>query len=204
MADVRDRLDEATLRDTKEDLVKRAMSEYDGLKLGTVRATEDFINPILHKVEVDHEHDRDKDYLRKEPVTTRTIGDGEWYGEPDHSPKLKDYSDIGIKGRLHQEEIGTYALNKATGTVRPLNGAPMPSAKTAKEMVIQGLLAMPAWRTAFQKASAMCGRHMGKEPYCTECERRERTFRRLIGKGMKEYGDPRKKADKKIMVGVPR
>lgn len=204
MADVRDRLDEVTLRDTKEDLVKRAMNERDGLRLGTVRATEDFINPILHKVEVDHDRDRDKDLVRKDPVTTRTVADGQWYGEPDHSPKLKDYSDLGIKGTLHQEELGTYALNKATGTIRPLNGAPMPSKKTAKEMILQGLLSMPAWNSAFTAANKLCGRHMGMEPGCSECARRERTFRRLIGKGMKTYGDPTRPADKTILVSVPK
>jgi hypothetical protein len=128
VAEVRAPLDERTLRDTREELIDAhtEMQGQFGVPVPSRREAENLIDPILRKVEREHSEERYRDYLRPvpKPETNRTRHDGEWYGEPDHSPKVPA-SVAGEKVTLTQHEVGEVILDKRTGTVKTPDGKPL-------------------------------------------------------------------------------
>lgn len=205
MADVRQPLTEEVLRETREDLIDRytEQQKIGGVPVPSRRDAEGLIDPILHNVEVDHDRERDRDMVRPDPApyTPKALQGGEWYGEPEHSPRVPEALP-GEKVSLTSKEVGTVLLDKATGKVTPEGGKPLPVppdllARDAIGRVIKHCIheswSDPEWshkwiklfwgNTGFSVAQRM-------EIAIQYCE----TW-------MRDHGDPRKGRERKIIVG---
>lgn len=200
----REPLDESTLRETRDELVKgitdtaRAM----GAIAPSHRRAEEFIDPILRKVEVDHEA-----AMRGESTAAPVLADparerGEWSPQSERRPE----SVGGEKVSFIEKEIGEYQLLKGGG-VRPVGNAPktgeLREAVQArfKRLMIQALIQDKEWMQVFKSAMFICGKHLAPLRGCAECNKRERFYDELLANAVRLYGDPRKDKSKIISVG---
>ncbi len=176
MADRRAPLSEETLRETKDDLVRRITDQKraggvpnePGLEadpLGGQRAAEDYIDPILRKVEIDHNRDRDRDLVRVDP--------------DDLSPKFAD----------SKQEVGTYDWNLKTDEVvaHPGSWQAQKQARSDVHQFIKALRLVPEWKALFNKIALTCKLHYRPERFCVPCDRREAAFRHAVARALVEY-----------------
>jgi hypothetical protein len=198
----REPLDEQTLRDTRDELVKGLtdMARAAG-GIPSARMAEDFVNPILNKVMVDHEA-----AMRGEPespvVPDRQRERGEWAGSERKPEAVADE-----KVSFLERNVGEYQLLKGGG-VRPIGDAPktgeIREAVQArfKRLMIQALIQHKEWKQVFHNAMFICGKHLAPVRGCAECSKRERFYDELLANAVRLYGDPRKDKSKIISVGA--
>lgn len=186
MADRRAPLTEETLRETKDDLVRRitdqkkagGVANDDPLlaadPLGGVRDAEAYIDPILRKVEKDHARDRDRDLVRVDP--------------DEMAPRFADT----------KEDVGTYDWNLKTDEVfaRPGSWQAKQQARADVHEFIRALRLVPEWKDLLNRLSLICKLHYKPERFCVACDRREQSIRHAVAKAMVEF---RRKS--KIVVG---
>lgn len=163
MADRLHPLDEKTLRETKDDLMGRVTrhQKYEGSAQPDVRKAEEFVVPILRKVEVDHDRQRDQQLLpkadeRDKPSRNKEYEDGEYYGQSGRRPEQRERSKVqardGEKVTVHEQELGELTL-KADGTVdaspelQALAAGPRYSAKEQSVIdCVRGMWQLPDWK----------------------------------------------------------
>jgi hypothetical protein len=186
VADRRAPLTEQVLRETKDDLVRRitdqkrmgGVSSEPGLErdvTGGQRESEIWLEPILRKVEQDHERERDRDVLRP--------------SEPVQEARHVDTKD----------ELGTYDWNLKTDKIvaRPGSWQAKTHAQDQVRLFVRGLFKVPEWRDRLMSVAKLCGTHYAPDPSCAPCHRREDAQRRLIAVAMAHF----KKKAPKITVG---
>lgn len=133
-------LTEDKIREVKADLMERVTNQQEvfGCDRDTRRA-EDFINPILHKLDVDSREEK------PEP--------------PPPSPVVRnERRDLGNGAELTKEEVGTYDWNLRTNKVQAAPGSFMPSRRKRKEHVetiaarhrVKFLKGLPEWRAKME------------------------------------------------------
>lgn len=193
-----DKPDDSTLRDVRNELVGLTMDQAraTGVPVPSVRLAEQFVDPIMRKVEVDAA--RDADAIQSAPSKNKTVKAGEWYGEEGHSPQIGgEKSRIQGNAEVRSEELGEYKLGK-DGKLKPMNGAPVPKGPTVLELVIKKLLSHPQWRDSVLAASKLCGKHMTPAAMCSSCERREARLIEIVGQAKSKFT---KQRDRRIIVG---
>jgi len=142
-----------------------------------VEAAEAFIDPILRKVEVKHEQDRQADALRV-LGTESPVPDGEY--------------------------LGTYDWNLKTDEVKPYEGSWMPKPDGPEEVIrkcVRDLLKVPETAHRLTQISLICGRHNSYVEFCNECRTREVRFHEIMWEAYQRFGDPTKPKTPKIIVG---
>ncbi len=185
MSDRRAPLSEEQLRHAREDLLERVTNQkrYGGVPgeegleadpTGGQRAAEEYIDPILRKLEVDHDRARDADLVRADDAT----------------PRFAD----------SKESLGTYDWDLRTDKITPREGAWTPTVDNSPTGIMKEFIRSlathkaPEWH-ALLAASAMCRDHFKPRSGCVLCERREATERRLIAQAIVKY-----RKQKKIVV----
>lgn len=181
MANQRAPLSEETLRHTREGLLQRITDQKraggvpnePGLEadpLGGQRAAEEYLDPILRRVEVNHERDRLKDMVRVD----------------EDELKPARFADT-------KEDVGTYDWNLRTDDVTPHAGSYVPTRDTsARGMVAEFIASLrhhkaPEWYSLLAIRD-MCKAHVLKPSWdCVFCERREAAERRLIAMAIQKY-----------------
>lgn len=145
-------VDEKTLRETKDDLMERVTQHqrYEGKAQPDVRAAEDFLDPILHRVDVDHDKDKAIAEKKKTANTRRNkeLKDGDDYGKPNRSTVTQRE---GEKVSVFTEEIGDVIL-KGDGTISvspEVQAAGIPRHTQKEHMVrscIRAMWQLPEWK----------------------------------------------------------
>lgn len=198
----REPLDERTLRETREELVKGITDTARAMGgMPSQRAAENFIDPILRKVEVDHEAAM-RGELGPQPTPDQPRERGDWASQSERKPESVGGEDVSFIER----ELGEYQLLKGGG-VRPIGDAPTSAEiKEAvhvrfKRLMIQALIQHKDWLQVFKNAMFICGKHLSPMKGCAECSKRERFYDELLANAVRLYGDPRKDKSKIISVG---
>lgn len=197
------------LREARDSLVADIAdhARKTGVTLPSVQGIRDFVDPIMRKVEVDSHDEAPAEPAPSPTEGTRERKGGEWFGEAEHSTRVGESTKVngealGGEVELRGEEIGVVKINKATGAVS--TNIPM-TAPSPLEMILNRLVQLPAWHAEIKQALALCSYHMnppkeGGKITCWLCERREAKLLELLDKARREYGDERKKREKKIVV----
>ena len=176
MANPRPPLDEATLRETVDDLLARVTHQQriEG-RLPDVRAAEDFIHPIVAKVAASHEDERRHDLVRKEAPARQE----EILTERRQARKLPD------GWRLDERALGeidwNLGTNQFTGpaATRRRRRREGPAVK-ATRLRFRFLAGLPEWRDRIMTAY---GELLPAQ--------REQVFRKILTDSVKIFGDPR-------------
>ena len=180
----RKRIDAATIRDTRDDLVSRITTQAKMIGLmPDVIAAEKFVDPILRKVEVDASSETDR---APSGSKDREHSSGEWTGEPGHSPKVPGGSEVRVSGS------GPVRWDLKTNQVHaPWVKTPKESPKTAAAReCFRVMRLMPEWRHLVEKVAFST----------LSLKDKEQRFRMLLVQFRKLFGDPRKPLDRKISV----
>lgn len=182
---------DAHLKEVRDSLVADIVEQ--GRALGApvpdVRKAEQFIDPIMRRVEADVVREADAIQPIPQPVEKTRKG-GDWYGEAEHSKKVPEGAEVRAK------ELGTYKVGK--DGIKPINGAPMPEKASMLSLVIKKLLSHPDWKPAIMAANAICDRHLSAMPGCVLCERRESKLLEIFGKAKSTFN---KQRERRLIVG---
>jgi len=193
----RPELDAATLRETRDGLLKAVQDQRRdvGVPVPDERTAAEFIDPIMRKVEVDNAESRIKD-LTRPPRKPAPEQDGEWLGEPDHAPKLTE-----IPGTVTTYSTGSAgtALLTPGGPAIYKPAAPWDRPRTkhgpntdAMLQRIRELKALPEWRKRLEKIL-----------FANETDDwKASQYLKVLKDSVRLFGDPRVVKEKKILVGV--
>lgn len=209
MGNPRPGLTEQDLRETKADLTDRLANQQriGGVKptkssedhpafhanaIPDVKAIEDYINPILRKVEVKHEEDRSRDLVRKEEEDPEEMG--EEVLTKRENPELEKQ---GIRDYDIQQHMGTYQWNLRTDAVAASPGSwtpPPPKRESVRTIAarhrIRFLKQLPEWRKKFEQI------FMG----VMAPAEKEAKFLELLDSSNRLFGDWRKPREPKVSI----
>lgn len=183
------KLDAETLREVKGDLVER-LTDQQRLAgvLPNPEAAEAFVAPILRKVEVDAELERQRAIVRAEAgISENDLHDG---GDRKVLPSGR------VRGRaLPAARPGSKASVSRFAVDMSEEMRQQAQLATLQRMMIKHLLELPDWKPRILKAIRMCGKHDGTikaaDQSCVECSMRERKLKEIIGQAVRYFGDPR-------------
>lgn len=175
------------LKDIRDKIVGKVMEQCRvwGDPLPRTKLAEEFVDPIIRKVEVDNETSRVHEmYHGQEKVSAAG-----WTGEQGHSVKVPENTTIS------REEIGTVQMG--TGKFIPHHDCEVsekredsPAVAAARE-VLRVMRQMPEWKAAIEKVA-----------YSNlNANQKETAYRKIFVAFKRFFGDPRKPLDKKIVVG---
>mgnify|MGYP001586198599 CR=1 FL=1 len=209
MANRRPGLKPGKMREVKHNLVKAITDHQRNVgMLPNVKATEDFVSPIVGRLEHEHEEDRTRDMTRPE----KTIG-------PAEQSALKD-PDV----RLIRRAGPSFVLDKATGEATQVAGPPVvrrlyPAGTTLGDDDIPAevfherllfLKTLPAWDALVLKIwlaphegmctpSKPCG--IGISELCMQHKAQKAgAVLELVRRSFAVFGDPRKPLEPKLIV----
>lgn len=187
MANPRPPLTEEQLRHAREDCLERITQQKRlggvpgevGLEadpLGGQRAAEEYLDPILRKLEVEHDAERAKDLVRADEAAP--------------APRFADT----------KEDLGTYDWNLKTDQITARPGSFIPKRDTSMQGLMKEFVRSlathkaPEWY-ALLAAGNMCKDHFRLTSGCVLCERREASVRHLMAQAIAKY-----RKQKKIVV----
>ncbi len=197
-------IDEKTLRETRGELVAGVTDlQRRGGRLPDVRQAEELVDPILAKVVVDRDREEGPPHIRT--AENREAGEGEWYGEPGHSPRpgVAGQSRIaparpGDKLSVTASYLGEYRVEGdhivPVGNA-PAGPPPMPMRERVLRELVRELWDLPDWRERLQKVtmSNLTG------------DAREKAFRKILEDAVRLFGPPipiaaKRERDKKLII----
>ena len=201
------KLTEANLRDARDDVTKRIADQERAWGMSPTSSDpllkDEFIQPILRKIEVDAANEKP---IQQASQTNKHKQEGEWYGEPNHSPVVGKVRGKPLpkqtpneKISVTSEVIGDFIYNRKTNSVRAMEATSLPCPPSMAESLIQELMAFPDWRAQFVEVSALCAAHWAKERGCAKCEVRERRYHEIMVLAVRAFGDPLAPLERKVI-----
>lgn len=182
------------LKKTRDSLVGAVLKQVKewGDPLPSSRAAEDFVDPIIRKVDVDLESQPSTTSKESQRTGTKKLDKDGWVGEPQHSPRMPEGT------KISYENLGEFEWNLRTNEVAPKSGAKTPWARPKENLrtasareCFRLMRLMPEWRELVEKAAFSA----------LKAEQKEAVYRRLLVTWRKFFGDPRKPLGPRIQVG---
>lgn len=190
------KLDEGTLREVKDDLMERLSDQQR--QVGVIPRpdlSEKFIDPIIRKVEVDHELERQKAIVRAEAGINDLPDGGDGKILPTGRRRMRRAPLAGAPGVASGGRVARFAINVGDEMKEQAQLA------TLQRMMVKHLLELPDWKPRLLKAVKACGKHDGTivpaDQHCMDCTMRERKLQEILAQAVRYFGDPKTPATSK-------
>lgn len=206
MADREAPLTGEELRETRDDLLERLhgdplMQSATGAE--TQRAAEEYLGPILRRVEVDHEDKRTKALAPAAAPARRELGAGAWVGQEDHSPRVPQPV-MGEHVTFFTEQLGDLPADGGappSSILAPGQRPPLTPRQRLAVECTETMLALPDWAPLVRAAHGSCHKHaLTMDRHCLECGQREQALRDLVSRFVRQVLKPQMAAARKVSL----